>query len=192
MLHMTCHRIARVLLLTGAATLAAPVMAASKAAPPAAGSEQTASPPIQVTAQVTLAGVMHPQQLSDAFSRGALVVDLRTPLEIEQAVSETISATRDTPDGPPPGLDYINLPMDERGVTPALMTAFQQIRIAAGERPIIVHCASGNRAGVLWAAHLMESGVTRDAALATVRPIVTKEPAVQAILDYTPGRSAQR
>lgn len=79
---------------------------------------------------------------------GAIVLDLRDPMEPrpldEPAVIRSL------------GLEYVNIP-----VTPGTMTDDTLDRIlgvlrTAGERPVLVHCGSGNRVGAALIPLLMK------------------------------------
>ena len=71
-----------------------------------------------------------------------VVIDLRTEGEDrgldEPAVVEAL------------GMDYINLPIGRDGITHANAKALQAL-IDAYDQPVLVHCASANRVGALFA-----------------------------------------
>lgn len=103
----------------------------------------------------------------------AVVIDLRTAGEDrgldEAAVVESL------------GMDYINLPIGRDGITFANAKALQAL-IQAYDQPVLVHCASANRVGALFAlSEYAESGdaeaaieAGRAAGLKGMEPVVKK------------------
>jgi rhodanese-related sulfurtransferase len=58
---------------------------------------------------------------------------------------------------------------------------------ANANRSVVMHCGTGNRAAMIWAALQMNQGQTADAVLASVGPLVTREPVEAAIRAYGGG-----
>ncbi len=86
----------------------------------------------------------------------AAVIDLRTAGEDrgleESAVVESL------------GMDYINLPIGRDGITFANAKALQAL-IKGYDQPVLVHCASANRVGALFALSEYAESEDADAAL---------------------------
>ena len=133
---------------------------------------------LAVNAQVTLAGYPDNSLIEHIRENQGLVIDLRTTDEYANAPSLASA-----------GLEVVSLPIGEGPLTETV-AAFQSVVEAAGERKVWVHCASGNRAGLLWAAYQIEQGVDTEAAIDAVRPIATKKRTRQAIRNYA-SQSAQ-
>ena len=83
------------------------------------------------------------------------VIDLRT--EEEGAIREKHAVER-------AGMQYINIPTTGAGINQQQLEAFTQA-IDASEKPILVHCASGNRAGAMWASYQISQGVELEKAI---------------------------
>ena len=103
-----------------------------------------------------------------------VVIDLRTANEGVEVESAQASQRR---------FRYINLPVGQE-LSRSLVADFEQQLKQHRNRPIIVHSSSGNRAGMLWAAHLLQSGVTLEKAQARVSVVLTTDVARTAIVDY--------
>jgi len=131
-----------------------------------------------VSEWVTLAGRIDRYSADDLKGENTLVIDLRLAEEGIAQERDRLSTA---------GVSYVHLPT-ERTVPDA-----QQVRRLAKllnehpQRPILLHCSSGNRAGMLWATHLIEQGMDAEAALERVQPIVSKEPMRQVIRTYRAG-----
>ena len=132
---------------------------------------------LPVAENVTLAGLLKPDATQHAKSLDALVVDLRTLPEgtVDEAINMSDS-----------GVTYFNLPIGSDGLDQATLSAFEKILESSGGRQIILHCRSGARAGLLWAAHLVENGSSNESALSTVNDIITSDMVREAITSYQP------
>lgn len=98
----------------------------------------------------------------------ALVIDLRTPDEDIKATAT--EATKH-------GMGYLNLPVDkamaEDEVVARFAVALERSR-EAGEG-VLLHCASGNRAGEVWALHQVEHGEAPATAIAEAEAAGTRD-----------------
>jgi uncharacterized protein (TIGR01244 family) len=104
---------------------------------------------------VTVAGALH----ADAFARlpaGTRVIDLRSA---EEGTGEAAAAAAER------GVDYHNVPVPGAVIDPRSVAEVARLIDEADGAPVILHCASGNRAGMIWGA----VQVRRGAALADVR-----------------------
>jgi protein tyrosine phosphatase (PTP) superfamily phosphohydrolase (DUF442 family) len=155
------------LLLVSALFVTATVQALDSPVPP--------TKPLQVTETVTLAGLLPDAMIPSLQEEDVLVIDLRTPDEGIQTEVDLLSAEN---------VEYVNIPVGRSPLERATVDRFSQLINGNFERKILVHCSSGNRAGILWAAYLIDKGVPVIDAVDKVLPVVTKEPAHQAILDY--------
>ncbi len=59
---------------------------------------------------------------------------------------------------------YINIPTTVTGFDDEQLAAFTEA-IESAEKPILVHCGSGNRAGGMWASYQISKGVDPEKAL---------------------------
>lgn len=115
------------------------------------------------TSDVRIGGPPNQAELA-AFAEagGGLVIDLRT-------AAEGIEETREEAEAQ--GLRYENFPLGRDPAPESLVDevgATLEAARAAGEK-VLLHCASGNRAGEVWALHRIRQGVDPDQALAEAR-----------------------
>jgi uncharacterized protein (TIGR01244 family) len=146
---------------------AAEVLAVSKV-------QKAPSLPLLVSESVTLAGELTEAQIS-TFNHQTLVIDLRTAEEGSQAEAEMLGAAN---------IRYVNIPMSRKPLNKKTVDQFSKLILDNANSKVLVHCSSGNRAGLLWAAHLINQGTNVDKALTLVRPIATKEGTRKAIRLY--------
>jgi len=59
---------------------------------------------------------------------------------------------------------YINIPITIDGIDESQLEAFKQA-IAQASPPILLHCATGNRAGAMWASYQLSEGIPLEIAL---------------------------
>ncbi len=130
---------------------------------------------LQVSDRVTLAGLLEAQAVPQLQDQGAVVVDLRTAEEGVAEEAEQLDRA---------GITYYNLPIGRDGLSADTREMFATLLEDHPGQPVLVHCRSGNRAGLLWATHLMDQGKTAEEALAVVDKIVTSDEIRGAIKDY--------
>ncbi len=70
---------------------------------------------------------------------GAVVLDLRDPMERRPLDEAVTSATL--------GLEYVNVPVGAGTLSDATLDRVLAVLREAGDRLVLVHCASGNRVG---------------------------------------------
>ncbi len=104
------------------------------------------------------------------------MIDIRHPSQGIESESQQMR-TLDVP--------YFNLPVTPNTLDHALVNQFDTLLTEYAERPIIAHCQSGNRAGLLWAVWLKERGESSATANAVVSSIVTKAPVRKMIQEYS-------
>ncbi|MFV2089721.1 MAG: beta-lactamase hydrolase domain-containing protein [Pseudomonadales bacterium] len=130
---------------------------------------------LQVSDRVTLAGLLDAQALPQLRDEGVVVVDLRTA---EEGVAEEATQMKQA------GITYYNLPVGRDGLSADVREKFSALLEEHSGRPVLVHCRSGNRAGLLWATHLIDEGKTAEEALSVVDGIVTSHGIRGAIKNY--------
>jgi uncharacterized protein (TIGR01244 family) len=135
---------------------------------------------VAVSDNVMLAGALSPDAATQLHGTATVVIDLRTAAEGTAEESHALWRA---------GVTYINLPTTGAVPNPADVELFDSIIAANAGRPILVHCASGNRAGLLWAAHLLDTGASLPQARQAVAQVVTKAPVEAAIDGYAAQRS---
>lgn len=127
---------------------------------------------LQVSPRVVLAGALGEDAVPALKATNAVVIDLRHPSE-----GATDEARRMAVNGIP----WINLPQGRETPTLAKVQFLDEVLEAWPARNVVLHCATGNRAGKLWATWRIRQGVTLETATAEVAPIVTVPAAKAAI-----------
>ena len=112
--------------------------------------------------QIATAGVLKDGAVPRLKTLGfATVVDLRGP---DEGTAVEKKAVGDA------GIRYVNIPV--RGApTDAQVTAFARVVEDAQNTPLLVHCASGNRVGAMWALYRAQKGAPAAVALEEGRAI---------------------
>ena len=78
---------------------------------------------------------------------GAIVLDLRDPMEPRPLDEPAAAAAL--------GMEYVNIPVGGGSLTDATLDHILTILRQAGDRLVLVHCASGNRVGGALLPHLI-------------------------------------
>lgn len=125
---------------------------------------------------VVLAGTLDLEALRASHDGTVRIVDLRT--EPEGAPEEAAAAAALS-------LEYTNIPVAGASVVPEQVAALRAALdgVAPGEL-LVVHCGTGNRAGMLWGAMLLEDGMALEDVEKTVSGVVTKAPINDALKAY--------
>jgi len=138
----------------------------------------------KVNDQVEIAGLLDLEVLRASREGEILVVDLRTEAEgtaVEASQAESL------------GLGYVNIPVSsvsvDRGQLEALRNTLSQ---ADPDALVVVHCASGNRAGVLWGAVQLEDGQSLESVKAALDGVLTKQPAIDGLEAFAQTLDAGR
>ncbi len=119
------------------------------------------------------------QQLKSEKVAEVLIIDLRTPAE---GTDDAAAQARRL------GLRYQNIPVGGAVIEPASVAALSALLAANEEGDVIVHCRSGNRAGLLWGAVQLEQGVPLEEVLVSVSGIVSRPEIENALNDYAQAR----
>lgn len=83
------------------------------------------------------------------------VIDLRTEEEGSDKEKQDVARA---------GMHYINIPVTSAGIDAKQLDIFTKA-IKSSAKPILVHCASGNRAGAMWASYQISQGVELEKAI---------------------------
>lgn len=133
-------------------------------------------PHLWIGDNLVIAGTPDLPALKSGFPGAVVIIDLRTAEE--GAVEEQTQAQA-------LGLTYHNLPVAGAEILDEQVLALEALLEGTPQEALVVlHCASGNRAGMLWAAGEMRGGRDVDDVLEQVAPVVTKDPVVAAVRDY--------
>ncbi|MET0552488.1 MAG: protein tyrosine phosphatase family protein [Vicinamibacteria bacterium] len=104
------------------------------------------------------AGRPSPEAVASLKARGfRTVIDLRTPTEPGFAEEkEAVEAQ---------GLRYVNVPVAGGAFSGKDVDAVKAALDGAGEGPVLLHCASSNRVGAVWAVLQAREGLSVDEAM---------------------------
>lgn len=130
---------------------------------------------LQVTPEVTLAGALSPMAAKLLAAGNTLVVDLRGDDEGADAEARALVLA---------GVDYVQLPQTAKPPATRDVDFLRDLLAANAHRPVVIHCRSGNRAGLLWGAYRLDQGGALPDVLEEVAPIATSQVIRQAIADY--------
>jgi uncharacterized protein (TIGR01244 family) len=139
---------------------------------------------LEVEQQVTLAGALDLQALGALAGTRAVVIDLTQTGEFAETEAARVTGL---------GLGYHKVPVDGVKLERDQLRQIAAILATNDDRPVIMHCASGNRAAMVWAAVQLDSGANLDAVLERVDALVTHAAIADAIRAYAvsvPGPAA--
>lgn len=89
------------------------------------------------------------------------VINLRTPEEGSLEEGPKVEAQ---------GMEYFNIPVGREGFNTEQLDLFDEILGDADARPVLIHCASSNRAGAMWLLHqVLDEGEDEATALAEAK-----------------------
>lgn len=126
----------------------------------------------QVSPRVVLAGALKPEAIDAIKASNAIVIDLRHPQE---------GASKEARQMASHGVTWISLPQGRETPSVDDVQYLDEILSAWPGRNVVLHCATGNRAGKLWASRRISQGVPREEAVREVSGVVTM-PAVMAAI----------
>jgi uncharacterized protein (TIGR01244 family) len=121
---------------------------------------------------VATAGQPAPEALRKLKEMGfRTVVNLRTEQE---------GAAEERPVVETQGLRYVSVPVTPETLSLADIVAVEKVLDDAGSRPVLLHCASSNRVGGVWAAIQARKGKSLEQAEAAGREAGLRSPSVEA------------
>ena len=123
---------------------------------------------------ITTAGQPSADQLAAAAKSGVkTIIDLRGVNE-DRGMDERAAVEK-------LGMSYVTLPIEgSSGVTYSNATALDKL-LAGAQKPVLIHCSTGNRVGALLALRDKQGGATNESALAlgVASGLVGLKPAVE-------------
>ncbi len=150
---------------------------AAEAPPPAAPATAPSTPfgipnAVEVVPGLISAGQPTEEQLRQAAAAGyRSVIDLRPPAEDHGFDEPAIAAGL--------GLRYVNVPVTLDTLDAATVERFREV-FAKAEQPVLLHCASANRTGALYYAHLvLDQKIEPEEALKRARAAGLKAPPLE-------------
>jgi rhodanese-related sulfurtransferase len=140
----------------------------------------------QISPGILLAGKLYPGALELLDPAETLILDLRTPAE--GTADEAVAAEQR-------GILYRNVPVAGAGISADDLDAVAAVLAEAGSRTVVVHCATGNRAGMIWGGLQLRRGLSLATVMADLDGVVTMPPIHDALarfaatLETTGGRA---
>lgn len=121
----------------------------------------------RATEQIAISGLIGEGGAQALASHGfKTIIDLRTANE--GTADEKALVDRN-------GMNYINIPMTVAGISEEQLAAFTKA-IETAQKPILIHCGSGNRSGAMWASYQISKGVDPEVALEAGRKAGMRPP----------------
>ena len=118
------------------------------------------------TPTIATSGSIASGGLSELKQKGfKTIVDFRTPAEGTVQEAKQAKAL---------GLNYINLAVGTAWPSDELLAEFYALVEDPKQHPILLHCASANRVGMLWAYYRLQRGMGKSGALEEGRTIGMK------------------
>ena len=109
----------------------------------------------RATTQVATGGKLNEGGVQELAEKGfKTIIDLRTEAEGTLAEKQAVEAA---------GMRYINIPVTSAGISEEQLTNFSSM-VEQAATPVLLHCASGNRAGAMWTAYRLSKGIAPDIA----------------------------
>lgn len=131
---------------------------------------------LEVDERTVIAGLLDLEALRAAHPGKVHIVDMRTA---EEGTAEEAAAAEAM------GLNYTNIPVSSATVDPAQVEMLRAT--LAGADPdalVVVHCVSGNRAGMLWGAAQVAAGAPVEEVRDRLSGILTKPPAIEGLTGF--------
>ncbi len=109
----------------------------------------------RVTPNIATSGALTHDSIQELVKHSFnTVIDLRTESEGTVGEKKAVETA---------GMTYINIPVTNDGVNEAQLIAFKQA-LEQASPPILIHCATGNRAGAMWTVYRLKEGVPPETA----------------------------
>lgn len=140
----------------------------------------------QIAPGILLAGKLYPGALELLDPAETLILDLRMPAE--GTADEAAAAGQR-------GVAYRNVPVAGAGISADDLDAVAAVLAEAGSRTVVVHCATGNRAGMVWGGLQLRRGLSLATVMADLDGVVTMPPIHDALarfaatLEITSGKA---
>ncbi|MCK7596915.1 protein tyrosine phosphatase family protein [Microbulbifer sp. CAU 1566] len=127
--------------------------------------------------QLATGGSIDLAQVESLKNKGfKTIVDLRTPEEGTVEEQTAVEAA---------GMVYVNLPVSKGAPSDQLIAQLGKILENADAAPVLLHCASGNRVGAVWAIYRARQGIPLEIAIEEGRTAgmrASREEQVRALL----------
>lgn len=109
----------------------------------------------RATTQLATSGSLGEGSAQELAQHGfKTIIDLRTEAEDTPSEKAAVESA---------GMTYINIPVTGAGIDTTQLAAFVKAFEQAAT-PVLLHCASGNRAGAMWTTYRLHKGIAADIA----------------------------
>lgn len=135
----------------------------------------------QVETTVACTGAIKPTSVAGIKKMGfASIINLRVATETGADIDAEAAAAKDA------GINFIHIPFAGASPDPAVADRFLETIQTAGNQPAFIHCATGNRAAVLWMIKrvLVDKWTTEKATEEATQLGLTSAPLKKFALDY--------
>lgn len=106
---------------------------------------------LRVTPNIATSGALTKDSIQELAKHSfQTVIDLRNESEGTPNEKKAVEAA---------GMVYINIPVTNEGVNESQLAAFKQA-LQQASPPVLIHCATGNRAGAMWTAYRLSEGIS--------------------------------
>ena len=135
----------------------------------------------RVSPYIATAGLLQAGGVAEAKKLGfQTIIDLRRPDEPDQSAEAGLAAAAH--------IRYLSIPIAEAAPTEEQLALFAATLSETDNQPVLVHCASANRAGAMWALYRASAGVPPAIAIEEGRAagLKSREAQVREILGLSP------
>lgn len=109
----------------------------------------------RVTPNIATSGALSQDSIQELSKHSfQTVIDLRNESEDTSIEKKAVKAAQMT---------YINIPVTNEGINESQLAAFKRA-LEQATPPILIHCATGNRAGAMWTVYRLSEGISPDIA----------------------------
>ncbi|MEK6735128.1 MAG: protein tyrosine phosphatase family protein [Pseudomonadota bacterium] len=111
----------------------------------------------RATPQIAISGLIRNEGVQALAAHNfKTIIDMRTAAEGTDDEKSLVEAAN---------MRYINIPVsNDTGISTEQLAAFTKA-IESAEKPVLLHCGSGNRAGAMWASYRISKGIEPEKAL---------------------------
>lgn len=121
----------------------------------------------RITEQIAISGMIIDGGIPALAATGIkTIIDLRT--KNEGTAEEKALVDR-------AGMMYVNIPTTVAGITKEQVAEFTKIMRTA-QKPLLIHCGSGNRASAMWASYQISQGAEPEATIEAARKTGLRPP----------------
>ncbi len=114
----------------------------------------------RITPHIAISGLVGADGAAElAIFNFKTIIDMRT---VREGTDEEMTYVKAA------GMEYINVPITVKGINEEQLADFTK-KFESAERPVLIHCNSGNRSGAMWATYQISKGVDPEEAIAQGR-----------------------